>query len=435
MTGTNRVIVIGAGMAGLTAAHFLKEAGIEVVVVEQDTRPGGRIMSVRRGDDTFDVGAQFIHTNYKVTLELCKKFGLMSDLVEMRSNDMIMRGGEVHIIPWGTIRIPTISLWSQLKNVRKFGPIIRRRKSMALDGWHELMDLDKLELATYARLKLNEESLEYTVRPLMLTYSMSEPEGISLAYYLRSLYMYATTGAHCFRSGNDALPKAMAGGLDVRYGTAVKKLLCDGGGGVVRGVQTSEGEIEGSAVISAIPSPALLPLHSDWDTQQREFLQEFEFAKLPLVAFEGRVRNEVTYWGGVLDRLAGHRISFLTYPHMKYAGACKPHYLLAWSLGSFGQELIELSDERVIAAVTEELRRASPADADSVESASVVRHPYTYPQYRVGMFTKLFRFKASEGRPAGLYFAGDYTEGGLIEGAAQSGYKAAHRLMAKLGVG
>jgi predicted NAD/FAD-dependent oxidoreductase len=46
------------------------------------------------------------------------------------------------------------------------------------------------------------------------------------------------------------------------------------------------------------------------------------------------------------------------------------------------------------------------------------------------MFEKLLRFKMMEGQPGGLYLAGDYTEGGLIEGAAQSGYKAAQRLIA-----
>jgi oxygen-dependent protoporphyrinogen oxidase len=416
-------------MAGLTAAHFLKEAGLEAVVIEQDTRPGGRIMSLRRGDDTIDVGAQFIHTNYKVTLELCRKFDLESDLVEMRSADMMMRGGVAHVIPWGSARIPTISLWSQLKNLRLFAPLLKSRKGMALEDWPGLLDLDKLELTTYARLKLNEECLEYTVRPLMLTYSMAEPEGLSVAYFLRSLYMYLTTGAHCFRSGNDALPKAMARELDVKYGTAVTKLLCESDG-TVRGVQTSDGEFEGSAVISAIPSPALLPLYSDWKTEQAEFLREFVFSKMPLVIFEGPVRDAVTYWGGVLDRLAGHRISFMTYSHKKYPGACRARYLLAWPMGSFGEELIELSDEEIIDAVTEELRDTSPADAESIESASVVRHLHTYPQYKQEMFERLLRFKASEGWPAGLYLAGDYTEGGLIEGAAQSGYKAARRLIA-----
>ena len=430
MARGGRVIVIGAGMAGLTAAHFLKEAGREAIVVEQDTRPGGRIMSIRMNDEIIDVGAQFIHTNYKLTLELCRKFNLESDLVEMKNDDMIMRGDRGHIIRWGGVRIPAISLWSQLKTIRLFGPLIRRRKSMTLEGWPELLDLDKLELSTYARLKLNEETLHYMVRPFMLTYSMSEPEGISAAYFMRSLYMYMTTGAWCLESGNDALAKAMARDLDIRYDTAVSG-ICSDTKGRITGVQTSKGELEGSSVVSAIPSPALLPLYPDWNKEQLEFLQKFTFSTLPIVVLEGPVRDTIKYWGGVLDRQAGHRVSFVTFPHMKYDNASRPQYALAWLMGAFGEELIDLSDERIIQAVSGELRKVSPIDIDSVTSASVIRHLHTYPQYKMGMFERLLHFKASEGRPAGLYFAGDYTEGGLIEGAAQSGHKAARRLIAE----
>ena len=105
-----KVIVIGAGMAGLTAGHFLKQAGIEVVVVEKDSRPGGRIMSVQRGQDIVDVGAQFVHTNYDLTLELTKRFGLESDLVEMKNADMLVREGKEHIIQGGE-KVPTDRLY------------------------------------------------------------------------------------------------------------------------------------------------------------------------------------------------------------------------------------------------------------------------------------------------------------------------------------
>jgi protoporphyrinogen oxidase len=100
-------------------------------------------------------------------------------------------------------------------------------------------------------------------------------------------------------------------------------------------------------------------------------------------------------------------------------------------MDTFGKELLEVSDEKIIEAVTGELRKARPDDADSMESASVLcRYEYLFPQYKVGMFEKLLRFKMMEAQPGGLYLAGDYTEGGLIEGAAQSGYKAAQRLIA-----
>lgn len=428
MGDRDRVIIIGAGMAGLTAAHYLKEAGYETVIIERENRPGGRIRSINKNNDIIDVGAQFTHTNYSVTMELVRKFNLESDMVEMQTSDMMMRGEETHIIPWGSVRIPTVSLWSQFKLARLLIPMYIRRKDLALDGWPGLLDLDKLELSTYALLKLNQECLDYMVRTLMLTYSMSEPEGISVAYFMRCSYMYLTTGAHCFKSGNDILPKKMAQDLDIRYETAVNRIVCDSNRRVT-GVETSTGRIDGSAVISAIPSPELLPLYSGWSHEQESFLREFTYTKMPLVILEGRVKDNVTYFGGVLDRLAGHRTSFITYPHLKYASGITPYYLQAWPMGDFGDELIDLPDEKIIEAVTADLRRARPEDVDSIESAFIIRHLHQYPQYKVGMLEKLLRFKETEGNPSGLYFAGDYTEGGLIEGAAQSGYNAAQRVI------
>src|SRR6266478_3298211 len=51
---THDVVVVGAGMAGLTAARSLAEAGLKVLVVEAQDRIGGRIW-------TRHVGAEFIH--------------------------------------------------------------------------------------------------------------------------------------------------------------------------------------------------------------------------------------------------------------------------------------------------------------------------------------------------------------------------------------
>lgn len=59
----NRIdtIVIGAGVAGLTAARLLQKAGREVVVLEARDRVGGRVWTERDGDLVTDLGASWIH--------------------------------------------------------------------------------------------------------------------------------------------------------------------------------------------------------------------------------------------------------------------------------------------------------------------------------------------------------------------------------------
>jgi renalase len=57
---TRRVAVIGAGIAGLSAARVLRRAGSYIEVFEQDRIIGGRTATVRLGNASFDTGAQYL---------------------------------------------------------------------------------------------------------------------------------------------------------------------------------------------------------------------------------------------------------------------------------------------------------------------------------------------------------------------------------------
>src|ERR1700744_3920804 len=55
------ILILGAGMAGLTAARTLAEAGRSVTLLEASPRVGGRIHTVREGTEVIELGAEFIH--------------------------------------------------------------------------------------------------------------------------------------------------------------------------------------------------------------------------------------------------------------------------------------------------------------------------------------------------------------------------------------
>ena len=56
-----RVLVVGGGMAGLTAARMLAKAGTHVLVLEARDRVGGRIRTLREQGEVLELGAEFIH--------------------------------------------------------------------------------------------------------------------------------------------------------------------------------------------------------------------------------------------------------------------------------------------------------------------------------------------------------------------------------------
>ena len=70
------IIVIGAGIGGLSAAHWLTKRGHGVEVLEAADRPGGRMQLLERRGDLVDVGAQFFHSSYTSALQLMDELGL-----------------------------------------------------------------------------------------------------------------------------------------------------------------------------------------------------------------------------------------------------------------------------------------------------------------------------------------------------------------------
>lgn len=77
MSGSaNDVLIIGAGMAGLTSARTLAESGLRVLVLEAQDRIGGRILTRRIGDEVVELGAEFVHGHPPELWDLVKEAGL-----------------------------------------------------------------------------------------------------------------------------------------------------------------------------------------------------------------------------------------------------------------------------------------------------------------------------------------------------------------------
>ena len=74
-----RVLIIGAGLAGLSCAYELKQAGFDVILLEARTRPGGRVRTYRDpfADGLYaEMGAEYVDSSDTSARKYCKKFGL-----------------------------------------------------------------------------------------------------------------------------------------------------------------------------------------------------------------------------------------------------------------------------------------------------------------------------------------------------------------------
>ena len=84
--------VIGAGVAGLTAADSLAQSGVEVVVLEARDRVGGRVWSDRlEGGGLVERGAEFITAGYDATDAMVERLGLAYAGMGIRYPDRALR--------------------------------------------------------------------------------------------------------------------------------------------------------------------------------------------------------------------------------------------------------------------------------------------------------------------------------------------------------
>lgn len=107
-----RVLVLGAGIAGLSCAYELRKAGFRVTVLEARTRPGGRVFTVRRGsvieeldsqqrvrwdDDPdlyFDAGAARLPQHHQAILGYAREFGVRLEVMSNENRNALLQSSK-----------------------------------------------------------------------------------------------------------------------------------------------------------------------------------------------------------------------------------------------------------------------------------------------------------------------------------------------------
>jgi monoamine oxidase len=129
-----RVIIIGAGFAGLAAAYYLHQRNVECVILEGRNRIGGRVFShqIDAAENlVVELGAEWVGLSHIRVQELCNEFGLM-----LHNNQF-----DTHLIYQGK-HYPS-GKWSYSESwEQKFAALIERYKSMERPQQEELDRID-----------------------------------------------------------------------------------------------------------------------------------------------------------------------------------------------------------------------------------------------------------------------------------------------------
>ena len=95
-----QIAVIGAGMAGLSAAYRLERAGFAPTVFERHDRVGGRIQTIEKAGYLMDLGAAVYLGTYRESIAMIRDIGLGNELRELPAIGAMPRNGKLHLFDY-----------------------------------------------------------------------------------------------------------------------------------------------------------------------------------------------------------------------------------------------------------------------------------------------------------------------------------------------
>jgi isorenieratene synthase len=286
--GRKPVVIVGAGVAGLTAATALARAGARVAVVEAASRPGGRLgtageVRVDHGGASFVFplarGLPVLGPRHQNVRRLLEAYGLAADLVPLDRREVILPPvlGRPRRVPLpGTWPGPLATLEALLA-LAPLAPGLGRPAAagtilshlLAFSGQDDVPLYDRLSAADLlAGLPRPLRSIARSVGQVRL---FVEPDEASLAAYLAgltaggALARRATFAADPERALFAPLTRALRNtGNPVWTGTRAEELVVAGGRIVAVVVRGPEGRrrVPAAAAILAVDPPALKELAS-----------------------------------------------------------------------------------------------------------------------------------------------------------------------------
>lgn len=442
---SRRVVIVGGGAAGLSAAYTLKKRGFTPMLLEADEQVGGRMGGERVNGFSTDKGADFFPESYDVTFELCEELGL--PLTRVRMDIGWYRHGR-----W-VVTTPLVSLKSVIRNIMPFRtleflslrgiwPTLKLARSIRGDASylnyasdHRIAELDGAEAETYGeyldRLGIPDR-LRVTLEGF-LKLTMGDVEQFGATWIRAFLGEVLLKNDRLFapEEGCSALARALAEecGDGIRVSTPVKRVIIEDGSAT--GVVTDDGRIEADAVICAVPAPKAVDIIPDLPPMIREALGAVRYSRGVRVVVGLDHRPLPPGWSAVLYP-EDDTPSLLD--RSTYLPRCAPpgkSMLDLWVGEDRAEDLFPLDDEEITRQLLADARRRSPPEStipqeDEVLFSRVYRWNEAVCKGQPGMFQAILEMRGQLNKHvANLFFAGDYMRSPIVNGAVASGISAA----------
>lgn len=293
---TKKIVLLGAGISGLTTAYLLAKENYDVVVLEKKSDPGGSIETQFDKGFLFDRGPNSGLETTPVIAQLVDELNLKDELIyanKQGNKRYILKHNQLVPLPMNPLAFLKTKLFSAQAKARVFAePFVGRSN----DGYYQ-------SVAEFVTRRLGEEFLDYAINPFVAGVYAGNPEELAVKssfpklYELEEKYGGLIVGTiksirerkrraekskqsakmFSFKNGMQTLPKALADYLGdrVKLQSEVKKIEKNSHGYIIKYSHgNDEHSITCDAVISTIPAYAASSLFKPLDEKLSKHFDE-----------------------------------------------------------------------------------------------------------------------------------------------------------------
>ncbi len=294
-----KIVVLGAGISGLAAAHWLSKKNINLTILEKENVAGGTMESEIVNGFLFERGPNSALETTPLIRQIAEETDVADKLIS--ANDeankrYILRNDKLHPLPTSLPAFIKTKLFSTKGKLRLFAePFIGKSK----DGYYQ-------SIAQFVRRRLGVEFLDYAINPFVAGVFAGNPEELSVKSSFPKLYALEENygglikgmlkGARerkkrnevskqnakmiSFKNGIRTLPEAIAFKLNdsIIYSAEIKKVIKTNGSYTVTYLKEGkENSINADIVLSTLPSYIAATIFSELDGTLSKHLESIYY--------------------------------------------------------------------------------------------------------------------------------------------------------------